>query len=325
MKHGSCPPFTSHHPSLHPDLYLIMNTLKTILVAVDFSTGSRAALEQAVRIAHLQGARLHVLHVVDSTAVATMAASRESSYETQATTAAEGARTALQSWLVGSQKSSEVEVIIAVGTPLHEILNHVTTLNADLLVAGIAGAGNTPAGAGSVSCKLARKSPCRVLLVRADHPHAFQKVVACIDFSETSREVVAAASRIARKDSASVDFLHVWREPWIVTPGVDALGSVYPVMVFTPAERQAHSENLRRELHEFIGSAADGIRSSEVLQEAMNYGSGIMAHAQECKADLIIVGSKGRTNLRYVLMGSTAERLLTHLPCSLLVVRPSAA
>ena len=33
------------------------------------------------------------------------------------------------------------------------------------------------------------------------------------------------------------------------------------------------------------------------------------------------MGGKGRTNLRYVLLGSTAERLLTRLPCSLLIVK----
>ncbi|OYW70558.1 MAG: hypothetical protein B7Z37_30355 [Verrucomicrobia bacterium 12-59-8] len=300
-----------------------MNTLKTILVAVDFSTGSRAALEQASRIARLQGAALHVLHVVDSAAVATLAASRESSYESQAGSATEGARTALKAWLAQSEVPADVEATIAVGTPLHEILEHVRTLHADLLVAGIAGSGGTSTGAGSVSGKLARKSPSRVLLVRSNHSHAFQKVVACIDFSETAREVVAAARRIAIKDSASVDFLHVWQEPWIVPTRGELVESVYPSLVFTETERQAHIQNLRQDLHDFIGTAAEGIKAAEVLHEAMNYGNGIAAHAQECKADLIVMGGKGRTNLRYMLMGSTAERLLTRLPCSILIVKPT--
>lgn len=299
-----------------------MNTLKTILVAVDFSTGSRAALEQAARITRLQGASLHVLHVVDSAAVAALADSRESSYESQSKTAAEGAQKALNAWLAQSEVPANAEVTIAIGTPLHEILEHIRSLKADLLVAGIAGAGETVAGAGSVSGKLARKAPSRVLLVRSNHPQAFQKVVACLDFSETAKEVVASARRIAVKDSASVDFLHVWKEPWVVAPYGDTfVESGYPAIVFTPAERQAHIENLRQELHAFVSEAAQGIQSTEVLREAMNYGNGIVAHAQEVKADLIIVGNKGRTNLRYMLMGSTAERLLTHLPCSLLVVK----
>lgn len=301
-----------------------MNTLKTILVAVDFSTGSRAALEQAARIARLQGARLHVLHVVDSAAVAVLAGSRETSYESQARTAAEGARTALNAWLAQSEVPANTEVTIAIGAPLHEILEHTRSLKADLLVAGIAGAGETVAGSGSVSGKLARKSPSRVLLVRSNHPQAFQKVVACIDFSETAREVAAAARRIAVKDSASVDFLHVWKEPWVVAPAGDMFAeSGYPSVVFTAEERRAHIENLRQELHVFVGEVAQGIKSAEVLHEAINYGDGIVAHADEVKADLIIVGNKGRTNMRYMLMGSTAERLLTRLPCSLLVVKPS--
>lgn len=299
-----------------------MNTLKTILVAVDFSTGSRAALEQAARIARLQGGKLHILHVVDSASVAALAASRESSYESQARAATEGARTSLHAWLAQSEIPVNIEITLAIGNPLHEILGHVRSLQAGLLVAGIAGTGESAAGAGSVSGKLARKSPSRVLLVRSNHPHAFQKIVACIDFSETSREVAAAAHRIAVKDSASVDFLHVWQEPWVVPPRGAFMESVYPSLVFTDMERQAHIGNLRRGLHEFVAEAAAGIQSAEVLQEAMNYGHGIMDHARQCKADLIIVGSKGRTNLRYVLMGSTAERLLTRLPSSVLVIKP---
>lgn len=301
-----------------------MNTLKSILVAVDFSTGSHAAVQQAARIARLQGASLHVLHVVDSAAVATLAATRESSYETQAATAADGARTALDAWLSPIDAPAGTDVTIVVGTPLHEILTHATSLKADLLVAGITGTGNTPAGAGSVSTKLARKSPCRVLLVRSSHHEAFRKIVACIDYSENSREVVAVARRIALKDSASVNFLHIWQEPWIATPHDGTwMESFSPPLVFTAEERQEYIQNLRRELHEFVKDAAQGIQAAEVLLEAMSYAGGIASHAQECRADLIIVGGKGRTNLLYALMGSTAERLLTRLPCSVLVVKPS--
>lgn len=302
-----------------------MNTLKTILVAVDFSTGARTALKQAARIANLQGASLHVLHVVDSAAVATLADSRKTSYVREAKTSAEGARNALTVWLAQSEVPAHTEVTIANGTPMNEILEHIRILKADLLVAGIAGTGETVGGAGSVSAKLARMAPSRVLLVRSNHPQAFQKVVACLDFSETAKEVVDAARSIAVKDSASVDFLHVWKEPWVIAPAGDIFAeSVYPAMDFTILERQAHIENLRQELHEFVREAAQGIQSNEVLHESNNCGNGIVAHAKEVKADLIIVGNKGRTNLRYMLMGSTAEYLLTLLPCSLLVVKPPA-
>ncbi|OYW71043.1 MAG: hypothetical protein B7Z37_28855 [Verrucomicrobia bacterium 12-59-8] len=299
-----------------------MNKLSTILVAVDFSTGSRTAFEQAVRIAALQGAKIQVLHVVDSAAVAALADSREEPFENHAKAATEGASTALTRWMEQSPAPDNYEVTIALGTPLHEILEHARTLNADLLVAGIAGAGEMPAGAGSISSKLARKAQTPVLLVRTNHPQPFRKIVACLDFSENSRAVVEQAHSLARMDGAEVDFLHVWQEPWVAmaypTPFAD---TSVPTVMYTPEDRATLVEGLRKELHEFVGDAAKGIESTEVLHEASSHGNGIVAHAQETLADLIITGGKGRTNLRYVLLGSTAERLLTRLPCSLLVVK----
>jgi len=299
-----------------------MNKLSTILVAVDFSTGSRSAYEQAVRIAALTSAKVHVLHVVDSAAVATLAASREEPFETHAKVASEGVSSALSQWMAQSPAPGNYEVTIALGTPLHEILEHARTLNADLLVAGIAGAGEMPAGAGSISSKLARKALMPVLLVRTNHPQPFRKIVACLDFSENSRAVVQQAQSVASMEGGEVDFLHVWQEPWAAmaypTPFAD---TSLPSVVYSPIEREAFIEGLRKELHEFVGDAAKGIASNEVLHEGGSHGNGIAAHAQESQADLIIIGGKGRTNLRYVLLGSTAERLLTRLACSLLVVK----
>jgi nucleotide-binding universal stress UspA family protein len=163
---------------------------------------------------------------------------------------------------------------------------------------------------------LARKVPAKVLLIGADHPQKFRKIVACIDFSETSREVSEQARRVAVQEGASVDFLHVWHEPWLSMP-----------YAFRPAHEAEFAEErqqaLRATLKQFVSETAPDIESSEVLMNAPNYGNGITAYALEAKADLIVVGNKGRTNLRYVLLGSTAERLLTRLPCSLLVVKPT--
>lgn len=47
----------------------------------------------------------------------------------------------------------------------------------------------------------------------------------------------------------------------------------------------------------------------------------IVAKAQEKKSDLIVLGTHGRTGLMRLLMGSTAERVIGHAPCNVLVVR----
>lgn len=292
-----------------------MKDYRTIIVAVDFSTGSRSALEEAARLAALHGGKLHVLHVVDSLAVAAMQDSHGGLYEGQAEVAAEGARAALTRWLAQSKMPADATATVVVGVPLHEILEHARALQAELLVAGVIGAGGVAAGAGSVASKLARKAPVRVLLVSAHAPLVFRKIVACIDFSDASREVAAEAVRLAAMEDAQVEFLHVWYEPWLVM-SYDA-----PVADATTKFRDSYIQDLRQELHDFVADKARGSKFEEVMINGSNHGNVIAAHAKETGADLIIVGGRGRTNLKYMLLGSTAERLLIHLPCSLLVVK----
>ena len=296
---------------------------RTILVAVDFSTGSRAALEHAARLATLHQARLHVLHVMDSHAIAMLADRRGESYESAAAHALDAGRKALDSWLAQTRLPESCWVEILIGAPLHEILEQVKKTGADLLVAGVAGAGDNTGGAGSVSGKLARKSPADVLLVRSGHPGAFQKVVACVDFSPHSQRVVAAAREVALHDGAEVDFLHVWSASDALLPLAVGYGEVF--VDVSGMEKTAHDEeknNVAAQLHELVKDAAQGIQAREVLHEDAKAGHGIADHAQATGADIIVIGALGRTNLRYLFLGSTAERLLSRLNCSVLVIKP---
>ena len=83
--------------------------------------------------------------------------------------------------------------------------------------------------------------------------------------------------------------------------------------------------NVRAELHGFVEKEAQGIKTTESLCEDTSVGRAVVAHAKKSEADLIVIGALGGTNLRYLFLGSTAERVLTHLPCSVLVVKPKDA
>lgn len=299
---------------------------KTILAAVDFSTGSRAALDHAARLAKLHQARLHVLHVMDSYAIAVLAGKRGEPFDSAAAHALNGGRKALDSWLAQTQLPEGYAVEILVGAPLHEILEHVKKLGADLLVAGVVGVGEHNSGAGSVSSKLARKCPVDVLLARSGHPGVFQKVVACVDFSPHSQRVLAAAREVALHDGAEVDFLHVWSSHDTMLTMAAGYGEVF--VDVAGMEKTAHDEeknNVAAQLHELVKDAAQGIQAREVLHEDHKAGQGIADHAQAAGADLIVIGALGRTNLRYLFLGSTAERLLARLNSSVLVIKPGEA
>jgi universal stress protein E len=296
-----------------------MNDLKNILVAVDFSRHSRVALMQASRIALLKSARLHVLHVVDSMAVATLADMRRISYENQAALSEEGARTALAAWMHQAGAPQHSMMITTVEVPVQGILSESEKIQPELLIAVIAGAGEAPQGSGTIAAKLARRARTVVLLLRDSHQDKFKHIVACVDFSDVSTRVVEEAARFARLDGAEIELLHAWREPWVVCPSSDV--TEYPTIVFTEGERRMHLENLRLRLHEFVGPLTQGIETREVLCEVLNYGSGIVDHVREGRADLIVIGNNREENIRHFLLGSTAEKLLHIVSCSLLIVK----
>lgn len=302
-----------------------MNTpFKTILIAVDFSTGSRAALEQASRLAQIHGSSLHVLHVMDAAALAALADRRGEAFESAAQSATEGGRRALESWLAQSLMPDGYEITLVIGVPLHEILEHAKSLHADLLVAGIAGEGENSVGAGSVSSKLARKSVIHVLLVRTGQSQPFQKIVACVDFSDHALRVLALTRELALHDHASVDFLHVWQDLGSMLPVMGPFGeSGLSLANATMAPRDELITAIHEQLHAFIQTHAQGLTHTEVLHEDRKTGRGIADHSRESGADLIIIGALGRTNLSYLLLGSTVERVLIQSACSVLVVKPA--
>ncbi|MGK0188457.1 MAG: nucleotide-binding universal stress UspA family protein, partial [Verrucomicrobiales bacterium] len=48
----------------------------------------------------------------------------------------------------------------------------------------------------------------------------------------------------------------------------------------------------------------------------------VINHLTECSADLVVLGTRGRTGFKSLLMGTTAEKLIHETPCSALAVKP---
>lgn len=78
---------------------------------------------------------------------------------------------------------------------------------------------------------------------------------------------------------------------------------------------------LENNLRQFAGAPPEANAIVSVCPGKTD-GHGIAEYCRNVDADFVILGSKGQTNLNYVLLGSTVERLLKEIPCSVLVVRP---
>ena len=179
---------------------------------------------------------------------------------------------------------------------------------------GVTGGSLLPNGAGTLATKCLRKAGTKVMLVKASHAQPFRRIVACVDFSEASREVVAQAWRVAGRDRAEVHLLHVFQPEWRVWTSMTELPALG---AFEKSYRAILEGNLRQ-------FAADRPEANAIVSvcPGKTHGHGIAEYCRNVDADLVILGSKGQTNLNYVLLGSTVERLLKEIPCSVLVVRP---
>lgn len=294
-----------------------MNQLKSILLGVDFSDCSRSALGQAVRLAKGNNARLHALHAVEYLVLSDAAYASRTPHEQLEKDAVAQAKQKLQRWLTEAGASSEAQALVDVGTPIDCVLRRVRETQTDLLVLGVTGSSMIPMGSGTLATKCLRKSPTKVMLVHEGHAGPFRKVVACVDFSEQSREAVAQVLRVAAQDDSQVHFLHVFTGSW----GRYAL--VPDAWEVDEAQAAEYRRALELRLREFVGDTAKRPVHFAVT-EATNHGHGIAEYARRVHADLLVLGTKGRSNLGYVLLGSTVERLLREIPCSALVVRPPA-
>ena len=203
------------------------------------------------------------------------------------------------------------------GAPLDVLLQETRARRPDLLVLGITGDSLLPYGAGTMATKALRKSATKVLLVKQSHPQPFQRIVACVDFSETSREVVKHALRVAGMDQAELHFLHVFQAEWNNWTSRSQLAAL------TDFEKNCRAI-LENNLRQFTAVPEDCPAIYSVTQ-AKTHGHGIAEYCRTVDANLVILGTRGQTTLKYILLGSTVERLLKEIPCSVLVVRPPVA
>lgn len=307
-----------------------------ILVGIDFSTGCLAALGTAVRLARGDGREVAALHVIESLVIDDFA---DASGQDPKSLEADVRRDALNAWrdfTAGVPEYASVRFEVAVGHRVEALLAAERTLNPSLVVLGARGisgtrSGGDPAGAGSTATSAVRKCRSDVLLVRGDAARPFRRILVGIDFSPTSRRALAEAVRIARHDGASLHALHVFNGPWHTlhyrapTPEADPR--------FQRQYRTTLEHRLAGLLAEVVSEVAKDVADAPVPAGSarLSTGSGIidqqsvrgtiLDQAAAEGADLVVIGRRGRSNLRDLLLGSTAEKVLRELDASLFAAR----
>jgi universal stress protein A len=137
------------------------------------------------------------------------------------------------------------------------------------------------------------------------------------DFSECASYALSYATSLARQFKASIVCVHVV-EPVVPTVGYTGITEPLPIADISDQLEDSATRELPK-----IAECEEcaGLEMEEVIVHG-DAAAEIVRVARERGVDLIVIASHGRTGLGRILFGSTAEEVVRHAPCPVLVVKP---
>ncbi len=299
-----------------------MTLYKRILVGVDLNSngvgltrGAKDAAARAILEAKAAGGTLTILH-----------STRPDETRTNLTNVAgivhEGlsdqGRKAFEEVLAQANAAGvEAQLKITDGRPWMDVIQLAAKGDVDLVVVGKRNeASQDGRRLGSVASKLLRKCPCPVLVIRPDHEPANKLVLAATDLSPTGDKVVRAAALMAKRHGYTLHAVHAYS-----TPFAEQMEAVRLTREELKEQRKKFGEEIVDEIEQALGENAGEHKidihigrgaPSKILQEAVDH----------LKPALLVIGTLSHTGIAGMLVGSTAERMLESVDCSILALKP---
>jgi universal stress protein E len=294
-----------------------MKKFHHLIAAIDFTPSCRVALKEAAMRASQDGASITALHVMDGFLIHELKKALSMDPAQIVTEWTER----LRKFVTESEVAvGDVRCEVRIGHPFSEISQFCQAHEADLLVMGSKGSKDEPHRIGAIAAKCIRKAPVDVLVVREEAQAPHKKIVACVDFSENSAKAVQCALHLAALDGGSVDCLHVYQSA--IAMSLD-YGGFMPAMP-TAIDPQALA-NWQKQLEQFLEPLTrekGSVAVTPLVVERLNIRESILEHVESTGATLVVLGTRGKTGLREFLIGTTAEKIVQHAPCSILAVKP---
>lgn len=301
-------------------------TLKRIAVGCDLSEGSREALGYAVALARRHEATIDLISV-------TTVPSAESVYPAKMTKAAENYTRRATELLAQHRAELEqfreraaagavkVSTTIVPGFADRDVAKTASELEADLLVVGTHGRGFwNRLLIGSVAERTARTFEKSVLVTRGDHHQAdggFHRVMVAADLSPQGVTALTRALELAAP-KAAIELVHAWHDS-LTALSLDPGLSMGAEPLWDELEA-----SIRSELAAMVSKVPDAASHQPPIEIRAVLGAttrALVERAQAFKADLVVVGGHSHRGVARFLLGSTAEAMLRHAPCSVLIAR----
>ncbi len=284
-------------------------TASRTLTAIDFSPASLAALEFAVVLASKEHEPIvHAVHAISLPRTPVLSGEAVLAADFDARLRAEHEEALRKAVERHAHGPVAVHPHVVEGAPASAIVAEAKARDCTRIAVGATGRGVLPRFLlGSTAERVVRTSGLDVLVVPAPGEHApartrIRNVVCALDFAPPSGLALQRASAISRAHDARLHVVHAWH--------------VAPYVARMPELLESIERDMGRELdatahrHETPGRTLlrhlrRGVPDVEILRAAT-----------EVEADLVVVGTTGKTGVDHFLLGSVAERVTraSHVP-----------
>ena len=301
-----------------------MLRIRRILFPTDFSECAEGAFTHAAYLAQRTGAELHVLHVAEPDVTA------PADWTDALRITPEDIAADLDVPVPASPKKEQkpgepvpiIDAEVRAPKAAPAILRYVEEHEIDLVVMGTHGRrGVRRMLVGSVAEEVVRLAPCPVFTVgrreSCEGGWAIRRIVAPVDFSGHARLAARHAAALAATYGASLDLLHVVDDRALPVVEVPFLGNF---SVSAEEVRQRAQETLEGFAVE-LEAEVPGVGEVGAFARFGHPAGDIVAFAEDQQADLLVMGSHGRTGMERLLMGSVVELVVRLAPCPVFTVK----
>lgn len=292
-----------------------------VLLATDGSADADQARDLVAGLPWPGGSAIDVVHVIQLPAVAVgslgMVIGPTENLDLTTAMEEEGRRMLEQTATRVAAPGRHVHTHLLAGRPAQALADLARERHMDLIVTGHRGrSGLAQVLLGSVASEVVDRSPVPVLVARGD---TVEDVLLAVDGTPVSEAAVDVVERWAVLRDRRVRVLSVADPtyPWWV--GVDWMADA-------AVDAWAAAVDVSRASHARVTEATVGrLRDAGVDAQAVA-GEGrpaevILAQADAAPTDLIVIGSRGQTGLRRMVLGSVGRDVLHHASCSVLIAR----
>ena len=211
-----------------------------------------------------------------------------------------------------------VESKVLRGRVADAIIDDARDFRADVVIVGSRGHGTIASLLlGSVSSEVVDQAPCPVLVARRAN---LSRVVFATDQSPSAQ---AAEAVLARSPIFAGVPIHVMSVADVVGPWTTGIAPTMDEMVletYAADLREAKAEH-KQIATEAAARLRDSGRAVDVEVRVGDAAEEIIAVVEQQRADLVVLGSRGRTGLTRLLLGSVARNVLSGCTASVLIVR----